>query len=50
MLQRVMPDLMGPKNVLALNDEAHHCHRKMPEDLDTCVERSPPLIISRSTS
>jgi type III restriction enzyme len=25
MLQRVMPDLMGLKNVLVLNDEAHHC-------------------------
>ncbi|KAA0231730.1 restriction endonuclease [candidate division KSB1 bacterium] len=28
MLQRVMPDLMGMKNILALNDEAHHCYRK----------------------
>ena len=27
MLQRVMPDLMGIKNVLVLNDEAHHCYR-----------------------
>lgn len=27
MLQRVMPDLMGMKNILALNDEAHHCYR-----------------------
>ncbi len=25
MSQRVMPDLMGMKNVLAINDEAHHC-------------------------
>jgi type III restriction enzyme len=30
MLQRVMPDLMGMKNVLVLNDEAHHCYRKKP--------------------
>jgi type III restriction enzyme len=30
MLQRVMPDLMGLKNVLALNDEAHHCYREKP--------------------
>ena len=28
MLQRVMPDLMGMKNVLALNDEGHHCYRE----------------------
>jgi type III restriction enzyme len=30
MLQRVMPDLMGMKNVLAINDEAHHCYREKP--------------------
>jgi type III restriction enzyme len=28
MLQRVMPDLMGMKNVMAVNDEAHHCYRE----------------------
>ena len=28
MLQRVMPELMGMKNVLPLNDEAHHCYRE----------------------
>ena len=28
MLQRVMPDLMGMKNILAINDEAHHCYRQ----------------------
>jgi type III restriction enzyme len=26
MLQRVMPDLMGMKNILVLNNEAHHCY------------------------
>lgn len=31
MIQRVMPDLMGLKNILILNDEAHHCYRKKPE-------------------
>ena len=31
MLQRVMPELMGMKNVLALNDEAHHCYREKPD-------------------
>ena len=32
MLQRVMPELMGLKNVLVLNDEAHHCYREKPGD------------------
>ena len=30
MLQRVMPELMGMKNILILNDEAHHCYREKP--------------------
>ena len=30
MLQRVMPELMGVKKVLVLNDEAHHCYREKP--------------------
>lgn len=30
MLQRAMPDLMGMKNILAINDEAHHCYREKP--------------------
>ena len=36
MLQRVMPDLMGLKNILVVNDEAHHCYRERPhnDDLD----------------
>ncbi len=34
MLQRVMPDLMGMKNILAINDEAHHCYREKPQDPD----------------
>jgi type III restriction enzyme len=32
MLQRVMPELMGLKNILAINDEAHHCYREKPGD------------------
>jgi type III restriction enzyme len=31
MIQRVMPGLMGLKNILVLNDEAHHCYRTKPE-------------------
>ena len=34
MLRRVMPELMGMKNVLALNDEAHHCYREKPGEDD----------------
>lgn len=34
MLQRVMPELMGFKDVLVLNDEAHHCYREKPADQD----------------
>lgn len=28
MIQRVMPGLMGMKNILVINDEAHHCYRE----------------------
>ena len=34
MLQRVMPDLMGMKNILVINDEAHHCYREKPAHPD----------------
>jgi type III restriction enzyme len=34
MLQRVMPELMGMKNILVLNDEAHHCYREKPAEAD----------------
>jgi type III restriction enzyme len=34
MLQRVMPELMGLKNILVLNDEAHHCYREKPGEED----------------
>ncbi|MCB0269950.1 MAG: DEAD/DEAH box helicase family protein, partial [Calditrichaeota bacterium] len=34
MLQRVMPDLMGMKNIMVLNDEAHHCYREKPGESD----------------
>src|SRR6059058_665500 len=34
MLQRVMPDLMGIKNILVLNDEAHHCYREKAKDAE----------------
>ncbi|MEO9960744.1 MAG: DEAD/DEAH box helicase family protein [Nisaea sp.] len=34
MLQRVMPELMGVKGVVILNDEAHHCYRERPDSDD----------------
>ncbi len=32
MIQRVMPDLMGMKDIMVINDEAHHCYREKPKD------------------
>lgn len=32
MIQRVMSELMGMKNVLVINDEAHHCYREKPNN------------------
>ena len=34
MLQRVAPELMGMKKIMALNDEAHHCYREKPGNGD----------------
>jgi len=34
MLQRVMPELMGLKNIVVLNDEAHHCYRERMRDAE----------------
>lgn len=34
MIQRVMPELMGMKNILVINDEAHHCYRERPDHGD----------------
>ena len=34
MLQRVMPELMGLKHIVVLNDEAHHCYRERAADQD----------------
>ena len=31
MLQRVMQELMGLKNIMVINDEAHHCYREKIE-------------------
>ena len=37
MIQRVMPELMGMKNIMVLNDEAHHCYREKPTEPDDVV-------------
>lgn len=34
MIQRVMPELMGRRGVMVLNDEGHHCYRRKPEEED----------------
>ena len=34
MIQRVMPELMGLKNIVVINDEAHHCYRERISDSD----------------
>ena len=34
MLQRVMPELMGMKNIVVINDEAHHCYRERIREED----------------
>jgi type III restriction enzyme len=45
MIRRVMPDLMGMKNILAINDEAHHCYREKPADDSEFVDgNGNPLI------
>lgn len=38
MIQRVMPELMAMKNILVINDEAHHCYREKPEGKDDVSE------------
>ena len=34
MLQRVMPELMGMRSIMAFNDEAHHCYREKRGEAD----------------
>ena len=34
MLQRVIPELMNMRSIMAINDEAHHCYRQRPEEAD----------------
>lgn len=32
MIHRVMPELERLKNIIVINDEAHHCYREKPAD------------------
>lgn len=32
MIKRVMPELMGMRNIMVINDEAHHCYREKPAE------------------
>lgn len=43
MIQRVMGDLMGMKNIIVLNDEAHHCYRAKVKDADPDAETESDL-------
>ena len=43
MLQRVMPELMGMKNVMVLNDEAHHCYREKAGESNESKPRNEDL-------
>ena len=50
MLQRVMPELMGAKNILVLNDEAHHCYREKPgEQQERAFTRDDRTEATRNT-
>ncbi len=50
MIQRVMPELMGMKNILVINDEAHHCYREKPaDDADFTDDHGKPLTGSELT-
>ncbi len=40
MLQRVIKDLVGLKNILMINDEAHHCYRRRPDSYIGTEERA----------
>ncbi|MGC3218294.1 hypothetical protein, partial [Pseudomonas aeruginosa] len=43
-IQRVMSDLMGLKNIMVINDEAHHCYREKPaSDDDYIDDKGNPL-------
>jgi len=38
MVRRVCRSLAGKKNLIVINDEAHHCYRRKPDDLETAMD------------
>ena len=34
MIRRVMPEVMGDKNIIVFNDESHHCYRERQRDTE----------------
>ncbi len=50
MLQRVMSGLMGMKNIMAINDEAHHCYREKAEAVDEEKLRGDNLMEARKNT
>lgn len=44
MIQRVMPELMGMRNVVAFNDEAHHCYRGKSGEAQEGVLKGDDLV------
>ncbi len=43
MLQRVVPELMSMKNIMVINDEAHHCYRHKVVDGETGGKKKAKL-------
>jgi type III restriction enzyme len=39
-VKRVLSDFGGAHNILVINDEAHHCHRPTPEELQSEKEKA----------
>lgn len=48
LLQRVMPELLGMKGILVLNDEAHHCYREKPMPVEEAVSREEQEEVKRN--
>ena len=50
MLRRVLPNLMGMKRILVLNDEGHHCYRERVNKEDEGKLASPGSNESATTA
>jgi type III restriction enzyme len=45
MLQCVMPELMGMKNIVVINGEAHHCYRERIKDATGETEDDCAIVV-----